>query len=86
MVSLPCADLFDEQSQDYRDSVLPPSVANRVSVEAFSSYGWLRYIGFKGIHIGRDDFGASGNAADIYKGFDITPEAALAAGKKLLSS
>ena len=47
MVSLPCWELFEEQGQEYKDSVLPPSVTARVSVEAGTSFGWAKYIGLK---------------------------------------
>jgi transketolase len=74
VVSMPCWEYFEEQSQEYRDSVLLPAVAARVSVEAAATFGWDRWIGDHGVAIGVDRFGASGKAADIAKAFGFTAE------------
>ena len=71
---MPCWEYFEQQSQEYRDSVLLPTVAARVSVEAAATFGWERWIGDRGIAIGVDRFGASGKAADIAKAFGFTAE------------
>ncbi len=86
VVSLPCWSLFEAQDQAYRDSVLPPDVKARVSIEAGATLGWSRYVGDRGIAIGLDHFGTSAPAAAIAKDYGFTPEhiADVAAG--LLSS
>ncbi len=72
VVSLPCWERFDAQSQAYRDGVLPPSVRNRVTVEMGVSLGWERYAGDEGAIIGIDHFGASAPAGTILKEFGFT--------------
>ena len=72
VVSMPCVELFEEQSETYREGVLPSSVTNRVTVEAASTYGWGEYASK---HIGINTFGASGPASELYKKFNITKEA-----------
>ena len=73
VVSMPSWDLFESQSDDYRDSVLPPEVAARVSVEAASPLGWERYVGQRGTIIGMRSFGLSapGKVAEAHFGFDV---------------
>jgi len=73
VVSLPCWELFDEQSQEYRDEVLPPSVTARLAVEAGVPQGWDRYVGPSGAIIGLDRFGASapGDIALRELGFNV---------------
>ncbi|NNE33626.1 MAG: transketolase, partial [Rhodothermales bacterium] len=75
LVSMPCWRLFEEQSAEYRESVLPSAVTNRVSIEAGVTLGWERYVGSEGVAIGIDRFGASGPAEDLYTKFGITPDA-----------
>jgi len=72
VVSMPSWDLFEIQSADYRDSVLPPAVAARVSVEAASTLGWERYVGRRGAIIGMRSFGLSapGKVVEAHFGFD----------------
>lgn len=65
VVSMPCQNLFDEQDAEYKESVLPSDVRNRMSIEMGATFGWERYIGLEGVTIGLDRFGASGNANDI---------------------
>ncbi len=85
VVSLPCRELFDEQPASYRDEVLgPPEV--RVAIEAASPFGWERYLGGNGGFIGMHGFGASAPAADLYRHFGITAEAAVAAVKARLQA
>ncbi len=74
VVSMPCMENFDEQDQDYRDSVLPPSVRARVAVEAASPFGWDRWIGPDGAFVGMSTFGESGPAKEVYAHFGITSE------------
>jgi transketolase len=73
VVSMPSWDLFESQSDEYRDSVLPPEVAARVSVEAGSPLGWDRYVGQSGTIIGMRSFGLSapGKVAEAHFGFDV---------------
>jgi len=74
VVSLPCLEWFDAQEQAYRDSVIPPSIRARVSVEAGATLGWWRYVGSDGRVVGIDHFGASADPALIFRDAGITPE------------
>lgn len=74
VVSMPCWEIFAEQSQEYQDSVLPPDVTNRVAVEAASPFGWERYVGNKGRVVGRDGFGASAPAGVLAEKFGFTAD------------
>ncbi|MEA2619313.1 MAG: transketolase, partial [Chloroflexota bacterium] len=74
VVSLPCWERFDLQDQAYRDSVLPPAVRKRVSVEVGVSFGWERWVGDEGAIIGLDHFGASAPAGTIFEHFGFTSE------------
>jgi transketolase len=74
VVSAPCLDRFAEQDQDYRDSVLPPGVRARVSVEAASPLGWSTWVGEDGEAIGMTTFGESAPQPDVYEHFGFTPE------------
>eukprot|EP00873_Tetraselmis_striata_P042514 jgi/Tetstr1/462778/TSEL_007729.t1 len=85
VVSMVCTELFDEQTQAYKDSVLPPSVTARVVVEAGSSFGWHKYAGDKGQFVCVDDFGASAPADIIYKEYGITPENVAAKAKACMA-
>jgi transketolase len=86
VVSMVCWELFELMGKEYKDSVLPPSVTARVSVEAATSFGWGKYIGLKGMHIGIDDFGASAPAPTVYKKFGITTEATVAAARVVMAN
>jgi transketolase len=74
VVSMPCWELFDEQPQEYRDSVLPPAVRKRLAVEAGVSHGWHKYVGLEGEIHGIERFGASAPAKDLAREFGFTPE------------
>tara|TARA_B110000977_G_scaffold141755_1_gene179833 strand:+ start:20015 stop:21799 length:1785 start_codon:yes stop_codon:yes gene_type:complete len=80
-VSMPCWELFEEQSDEYKESILPKSCKAIVSIEAGSTFGWAKYAHKS---IGRDDFGASAPAGILYKEFGITTDAAIAAAKSLM--
>ena len=67
-----------------QDSVLPPDVKARVSVEAASTFGWLKYVGFEGISLGVNQFGQSAPAPTIYEKLGITVDGAVKAVKSLL--
>ena len=82
VVSLPSWELFEQQPQEYRDKVLPPSVTARVCVEMGSTFGWERYAGSTGAIIGMKSFGASAPLKDLLKHFGFTVEAVLEAAKK----
>ncbi|MEM7495543.1 MAG: transketolase [Myxococcota bacterium] len=85
VVSMPCWELFAEQKQEYRDSVLPPALTARVAVEAASSFGWERWVGSGGAVVGIDRFGASAPASDLYKHFGITVDRIVAKLKEQLT-
>jgi transketolase len=85
IVSMPSWELFERQDQAYRDSVLPPGITARVSVEAGSVIGWDRYVGASGARIGMHSFGASAPIEDLLKKFGFTPEQLLAAAKQQLA-
>ena len=72
VVSMPCWKLFDEQSDDYRESVLPKAVTNRVAVEAGIKMGWERYLGTEGKFVGMKSFGGSAPFEELYEQFGIT--------------
>jgi transketolase len=84
VVSAPCLDRFAEQDEEYRDSVLPPSVRARVSVEAASPLGWATWVGDDGESIGMTTFGASAPQQDLYAHFGFTPEAVAERGKAVV--
>ena len=84
VVSMPCMELFERQSADYKESVLPGGCRKRVSVEALSSYGWGRYTGLDGKNISIDTFGASAPAAQLFEKFGFTVDNVKAAVKELL--
>jgi len=72
VVSMPSTTRFDRQPQDYRDSVLPPSVKARVSIEAAATAGWYKYVGMDGTVIGIDSFGESAPARELFSYFGFT--------------
>jgi transketolase len=81
VVSMPSWELFDDQDSDYRDSVLPPHVKARVSVEQASDFGWTKYTGTGGHNIGIETFGASAPLKQLLKKFGFTAENVVAAAK-----
>ncbi len=85
LVSMPSWELFELQPQSYRDTVLPPSVHARVSVEAASPFGWERYVGPQGAIIGVNRFGASAPASVLMREFGFTPEHVVATAKAVLA-
>ncbi|MFE9793584.1 transketolase [Streptomyces goshikiensis] len=86
VVSMPCVEWFEEQDQDYKDSVLPPSVKARVAVEAGIGLTWHRYVGDAGRIVSLEHFGASADAKVLFREFGFTPEAVTAAAKDSLAA
>jgi transketolase len=84
VVSMPSWDIFDHQTQEYRDSVLPPKVTARVAVEQASTFGWERYVGTSGRIIGMKTFGASAPLKELQRKFGFEPEHLVAAAKEQL--
>src|SRR3989441_2974285 len=84
VVSMPSWDIFDHQTAEYRDSVLPPHVKSRVAVEQASTFGWERYVGSCGHVIGMTTFGASAPLRALQKRFGFEPDRVAAAAMKLL--
>jgi transketolase len=84
VVSMPCWELFEEQPQAYRDSVLPPARWQRVSVEAGATFGWRQWIGDRGIAVGIDRFGASAPGEIVLEKLGITSAHVVEAVKKVL--
>jgi transketolase len=82
VVSMPSWELFEQQDQAYRDSVLPPDVSARVSVEQGSVIGWDRYVGMNGAKIGMHTFGSSAPIKDLLKKFGFTPDKVEAAARE----
>ena len=85
VVSMPSWELFERQSQAYREQVLPPAVTARVAVEQGSTLGWARYVGLNGAVIGMKSFGASAPFQQLQKKFGFTVENIVAAAKAQLS-
>ena len=85
VVSMPSWDIFEHQSQAYRDSVLPPAVKARVAIEQASTFGWERYVGTTGRIIGMKTFGASAPLKELQKKFGFEPEQLVIAAKGLLN-
>ena len=83
VVSLPSWELFDEQTQEYRDSVIPPEVTARVTVEAASTVGWERFAGLDGVVIGLDRFGASAPGGTVMAQLGFTAERVADAARQL---
>jgi transketolase len=85
VVSMPSWELFEAQSPEYKESVLPSGVTARVAVEAGVKLGWERYIGIKGEFVGMSSYGMSAPVDVVFKGFGITAEAVVEAAKKVLA-
>jgi transketolase len=85
VVSMPSWELFEQQSQDYRDSVIPPEITARVAVEQASAFGWAHYTGRNGTVIGMKTFGASAPLKELQRKFGFTPEQIVAAVKRQIA-
>ena len=77
VVSMPCADRFLAQDQDYRDRILPPAVTRRLAIEAGVSDYWWRFVGLQGDVLGIDRYGESAPAGDVFKYFGFTVDNAV---------
>ncbi len=86
LVSMPSWDIFEHQTQEYRDSVLPPGVKARVAVEQASTLGWERYVGPTGRVIGMKTFGASAPLKELQRKFGFEPDTVVAAAKEQLGN
>jgi transketolase len=84
VVSMPSWDIFEHQTKEYRDSVLPPKVTARVAVEQASTFGWERYVGNTGRIIGMRTFGASAPLKELQRKFGFEPDRVAAVAKELL--
>lgn len=84
VVSMPCWEFFDEQTQKYKESVLPANVKARLAIEAGVSLGWHKYVGTEGDTLTVDKFGTSAPAADVFKEYGFTVENVVKKAKKLL--
>ena len=85
VVSMPCVDLFEQQSDEYKEAVLPKAVRARVAVEAATDFGWGKYVGIDGTTVTMQGFGASAPAGILFKKFGFTKENVAAAMKKVLA-
>lgn len=83
LVSMPCVDIFEEQTDEYKERVLPKDVTKRVSVEALSTFGWDRYVGPEGKAIGMTTFGASGSYKTLFEFFGFTVDAIVEAALRV---
>ena len=86
VVSMPCWELFEQQSPEYKKQVLPPEVRTRVAVEAGTTLGWKEYVGSDGVVVGRTDFGASAPIKDLLKHFGFTVENVVAKAREVMQS
>jgi transketolase len=84
VVSMPSWDIFERQTQEYRDSVLPPAVKARLAIEQASTFGWERYVGASGQVIGMKTFGASAPLKALQQKFGFEPDRVVASAKELL--
>ena len=86
VVSMPCREWFDQQDQGYRDEVLPPSIKARVSVEAGVPMGWRDVVGDAGRMVSINHYGASADAATLFREFGFTPAAVVAAARESIQA
>ena len=86
VVSMPCMDLFEQQSAEYKESILPKDVRARVAVEALSSFGWGRYVGLDGATVCMESFGASAPAAQLFEKFGFTKQHVVEVAMKVIAA
>jgi transketolase len=85
VVSMPCWELFDDQDQGYRDSILPPAVKARVSVEEASDFGWAKFTGAEGHNVCIESFGASAPLKQLMKKFGFNTDHIVAEAKNQIA-
>jgi transketolase len=81
---MPSWEIFEQETQAYRDTVLPPAVKARLAIEQASTFGWERYVGSSGRVIGMKTFGASAPLKALQQRFGYEPDRVVAAAKELL--
>ncbi|HVA10737.1 MAG TPA: transketolase [Candidatus Dormibacteraeota bacterium] len=86
IISMPSIELFEAQSDEYKASILPPSISKRLAIEAASAYGWRRYVGEQGDILGIDEFGSSAPGPVMMEKHGFTVENVLKRANKLLES
>lgn len=86
VVSMPSTDVFDQQSAEYREQVLPAAVTKRIAIEAGIADYWYKYVGLTGRIIGMTTFGESAPADQLFTYFGFTPEHIMAVAQELLNS
>lgn len=84
VVSMPSMEVFDAQTKEYKETILPKSIRKRVAVEALSSFGWAKYVGLDGTTVTMDGFGASAPAGVLFEKFGFTAENVVNAMKSVL--
>lgn len=84
VVSLPSWDIFEAQPEEYRQTVLPPAIKARISIEAAATLGWCRYVGDRGVALGLDRFGASAPGKVIYEKLRLTPQRVMDEAERLI--
>lgn len=84
VVSMPCMELFEQQSEEYREAVLPSSIRARVAVEALGGMSWYKYTGLDGEIVSMKSFGASAPAGELFKRFGITSDCVAEAVKRVI--
>ena len=83
VVSMPCQELFDKQSQEYKEKIIEKN-SIKISIEAGNIFGWEKYIGSKGISLGVKSFGKSAPAKALYEDFNLTSDNVVKMAKKML--
>lgn len=84
VVSMPCMELFDKQTDEYREAVLPKACRKRVAIEALSDFGWGKYVGLDGAYVTMTGFGASGPAAQLFEKFGFIVDNVVAVAKSIM--
>ena len=85
VVSMPCMDIFEAQSKEYKEEILPRAIRKRVAIEALSGFGWDKYTGLDGRVISMDTFGASAPQDLLFKKFGFTKENVVAIAKEVFN-
>ena len=81
---MPSWEMFEEQTEEYKEKVLPKEITNRLAVEAASSFGWHKYVGSNGKVLGLEDFGASAPGNELFERFGFTVDRIVEEALKLL--